>query len=104
MEITVTQKTAEEGVLRVWLRRIPEDSYVVHAFRKADGPEAEPIGQAHLFGRGEGSPAREKAMLLMRLERPRGSAPLRPGEALTLRQEAPGGGYEEIELDVLETE
>ncbi|MBS8226210.1 hypothetical protein [Vannielia litorea] len=104
MDITLTPKAAEEGILRVWLRRIPEESYIVHAFRQDDGPEAEPIGTATIFGRGEGSAAREKAMLMIRLTRARGSRPLKPGEALTLCSEAADGSYEALDLDVIETE
>ena len=64
MEIALTDRAVKEGVLRVWLRRVPEEGGMVHAFTDLS---AAPVASAALYGRGAGSQAKERAMLLFRL-------------------------------------
>lgn len=104
MKITVPRTAAESGTLRVWLRRIPETSHTVHAFRL--GPDGKPnveVGCANVYGRGQGSAATERVMLLFRLRGQDGIDPVVADEELDLRIESPGSdGYIDAELDILE--
>jgi hypothetical protein len=106
MDIAITRAAAEEGVLRIWLRRILEQSNVVYAFRTGQGQDKdEPVGEAAIYGRGIGSAASERAMLMFRLSRARGDAPFREGEILKLKaRNADGDGYDDIDLDLLQVE
>ena len=106
MDIRVTRSAAEEGVLRVWLRRIPDESNVVYAFRTGQGEDKEqPIGEAYIYGRGIGSTASERAMLMFRLNSVRDGAPFREGETLKIKvRNANDDGYDDIDLDLLEVE
>ncbi|SFL24754.1 hypothetical protein SAMN05216302_104712 [Nitrosomonas aestuarii] len=104
MKITVPRAAAESGTLRVWLRRIPEASDTVHAFRL--GPDGKPnveVGRAEVYGRGHGSAATERVMLLFRLRSQDGIVPVVANEVLELLVETPGSeGYADVELDILE--
>ena len=105
MEIKLPETAAREGILRIWLRRIPVESGMILAMRRAEaGEPAQCIGQAGLFGRGEGSPAAENVMLLFRLS-PGDGLPLTAGEPLDLllddQREGPPVG---ISLDILSVE
>ena len=106
MDITITPSAAEKGTLRVWLRRVPDDSNIVYAFRSDEnGEEGEPVGEAYIYGRGKESTASERVMLLFRLNRSEGDAPFRQGEILKLKVLGPDGeGYSDIELDVIQLE
>lgn len=110
MEVELTPAAAEEGVLRVWLRRIPEQSGVVYAFRKSglgtdDTSDKEPAGEAYLYGRGKDSEAREKVMLMFRLRRDQKMGAFRPGEKVDLKvRSLEGEALLDVELDILEIE
>jgi hypothetical protein len=105
MNIRLTRAAAEDGVLRVWLRRIPEESNIVFAFRTSQGEiKGQPVSEAYVYGRGVGSTASERAMLLFRLPPAIGGA-FREGETLNLMvRNADGNGYDDIDLDVLQVE
>lgn len=104
MDITVTPSAADTGTLRVWLRRVPVSSDTVYAFRVAsDGTVGKAIGYANVYGRGPGSTASERFMLLFRITGDgQGEPQLRTGEILRLQVRNPADdGYEDAELDVL---
>ncbi len=103
MQIAVPLSAVERGQLRIWLRRVPEASDTVYAFRLApDGSEQDLIGEASVYGRGKGSSAREKSMLLFRMHPVTEEAPLCVGEHLRLMVKRIGdSSYQDVDLDVL---
>lgn len=103
MDITLPASAAQSGTLRVWLNRIPVSSGTVRVFRVAeDGTTGPEIGRTDVFGRGEGSAATQRSMLLLRLD---AATPLHAGETLRLLADEDGdAGLREAELDVLSIE
>jgi hypothetical protein len=103
MDIGVTKSAADSGVLRVWLRRVPVSSDTVHALRIApDGRDGQVVAEATVFGRGEGSSAAERIMLLFRPAYGQEAVTLKAGETLRLKTQNPqSGAYEDVDLDVL---
>ncbi|MEZ5931538.1 MAG: hypothetical protein R3F54_06230 [Alphaproteobacteria bacterium] len=103
MRINIPPSAAESGTMRVWLRKVPDASNVVHAFRvDRDGTATKEVARAYIYGRGAGSTASERVMLLFRFQPEPGRAPPRAGEELELRAAAPDGrGFVPIELDII---
>jgi len=105
MDIEITPKTARERVLRIWLERVPESSDVVYAFRPDQKPdEDDPVAEAHIFGRGVGSDAMERVMLIFYLGTRDQDDAYVEGDVLRLLIRNEDGGYDDISLDVLEIE
>ena len=104
MKITVTPAAAKSGALRVWLRRIPEASGTIVAFRLGeDGQPTEEVSRTDVYGRGEGSSATQRCMLLFRFRPGDDQPPLEAGESLELRVADPkSDGYRPAELDITE--
>ncbi|KDM91268.1 hypothetical protein [Photobacterium galatheae] len=104
MKVTVSPHAAQEGTLRIWLRRIPVSSQIIYAFRSGHPHNRnEPVSQAFIYGRGEGSSASEHVMLLFRPGE--NIQPFQVGEELTLKvRDEKTGHYQEIELDVTHIE
>lgn len=101
----MTPKTAREKVLRVWLARVPEDSDIFYAFHPDQDPEAdEPLGEAHIYGRGFGSDAMERVMLIFYLKTAEDLPNYTEGETLRLLTRNKDGSFEDTFLDVLEVE
>ena len=100
MDIRLTEASVRERVLRVRLRRIPEESGVLRAYLLGPDAPDQPIGAATLYGRGAGSSARERAMLSFRLLP---DVPLSPGALVEIRLEGVGGEHA-VSFDVLEVE
>lgn len=103
MDITVTKSAADTGILRVWLRRVPVASDTVYAFRiTPDGQDGQVVAEATVFGRGEGSSAKERIMLLFRTAYGQEPVTLETGETLRLKTLNPtDGSYEDADLDLL---
>ena len=106
MRIKITRQAAESGTLRVWLPRIPEKGGIVHACRMSDdGKEFEEVASASLYGRGVGSSAIERAMLLFRLPIGMQSGSIKAGQELELCWEYPEGGeYIPASFEILKIE
>ena len=103
MQVRLSQQAIDEGILRVWLRRIPIEGGMLVAFR-SDGDNSEPVATAALYGRGHGSNAMERTMLLFHLA-PQSDRTLREGDMLTIKIEGQTDSeYADIDLDVLEVE
>ncbi|MDO6582396.1 hypothetical protein Q4491_13710 [Photobacterium sp. 2_MG-2023] len=102
MKITVPSTAARNGILRVWLQRIPVDSQIIYAFRTSpNAADAHPISQAHIYGRGEGSSASEKVMLQFPVNP--ADLPFLAGEVLILKKRSSStGAYEDVQFDVIE--
>lgn len=110
MKITVPPTAARNGILRIWLQRIPVDSQIIYAFRTSPNTvDSHPISQAHIYGRGQGSPAIEKVMLQFPVNT--ADQPFQAGEVLILKKLKPPSDasvntslntYEDIELDIIE--
>ena len=104
-QIRLTPKAVEDGVLRVWLRRIPEEGGEVLAFREGQAHAGvEPLASAFLYGRGPGSTAQERAMLLFRLPREMVGTPLEVGELIELRLDPVADKDLVVHFDVVEVE
>ena len=105
MDVQVTPKTARENVLRVWLSRVPEDSDVFYAFHPSHDPEVDsPLGEAHIYGRGVGSAAMERGMMIFYLKTTEVVPELFEGETLRLLARNKVGGYKDVFLDIVEVE
>lgn len=100
MKITVPPHAARDGALRIWLRRIPVRSQIVYAFRSGKSQDDNhPVSQAVLYGRGEGSSASERVMLLFRPNK--NEPPFQAGEVLTLKvHHTDKDEFQEIDFDV----
>lgn len=104
MDIRATHKSEKEQVLRIWLKRIPVESPTLYLFRKETiGPDHEPIAQALVYGRGEGSSAMERTMVLFRIN-PESDARIMHGEELCVKIQSDDGRYKDIALDILSIE
>ena len=105
LEVRLSDKAIKDGVLRVWLRRIPEVSGILRAFA-VDKPEIEqPVGMATLYGRGISSSAEERTMLYFVLSRDLPTGSLLVGDLIEIKIEGKElGVYEELELDIIEVE
>ena len=106
MDITAAKSAAVSGVLRVWLRRVPVSSDTVHVLRiTPDGRDRRVVAEATVFGRGEGSLAKERIMLLFRSAYGQEPVALKASEILRLKTQNPqNGAYEDVDLDLLLTE
>ncbi|MEM9709859.1 MAG: hypothetical protein AAF871_13845 [Pseudomonadota bacterium] len=105
MDVPVTPKTARENVLRVWLARVPESSGVFYAFHPHQDPEAdEPLGEAHIYGRGAGSDAMERVMLIFHLRTAETMPQYSEGDTLRLLTRNKDGGFEDTALEIVEVE
>lgn len=103
MEVRLTEKSIKDRVLRIWLRRVPKESGILHAYKVEQSQFDKPIGTATLYGRGWGSSAEERTMLYFRLVPGFPELELSVGDVIAIRIEAEDGLHE-IELDVLEVE
>lgn len=105
MQIRLSEKAIKEGVIRVWLRSIPDIGGVLHAFAVEKPHIEKPIGMATLYGRGEGSMAQERTMLYFRLSPELLNEVLEEGDLIEIKIE---GDEEEVfcelELDIVEVE
>ena len=105
LEIRLTEKAIRDGVLRVWLQRIPEAGGVLHAFAVEKPHIHQPVGMATLYGRGKGSSAQERVMLLFRLQNNSADDPLRVGDLIDIRFEDAGDdALQQLELDIIAVE
>ena len=106
MKVKVTAEAAESGTLRVWLQRIPDESGTVHAFRlNADGTATKELATATIYGRGKGSSARERVMLLFRFRIRKGVQAVIAGEEIELCVVSPEGeGYVPAHLEISSVE
>lgn len=105
MDVQVTIRAAREKVLRVWLSRVPMHSNIVYAFRPNQDPEVDkPLGEAHVYGRGSGSDATERVMLIFYLKTDGVSPSYKEGETLRLLTRTEDGSFEDTFLDIVEVE
>lgn len=85
MKVIVPPSAAKEGVLRIWLHRVPDNSDTILAVRNGIGDKfPEVVGRAHIYGRGVGSTASEEYMILFRLPSPDSVGAVQAGEELEL--------------------
>lgn len=103
LEIRLTEKAVKDQVLRIWLRRIPEESGILHAYKVKRTEPDQLVGTTTLYGRGPGSSAQERAMLIFRLAPPSASVRLLVGDLIEVRIEAEDG-LRAVEFDILEIE
>lgn len=99
----LTKKAIQDRILRVWLRRIPEESGILHAYLVGSQTPDEPIGTATLYGRGWGSSANERTMLLFRLVHDTPSVSLTVGDVVSIRFEEEVDG-QPTDYDILQVE
>jgi len=102
MDIVLTETALKEGVLRVWLRRIPDEGGMVHAYAIGNPNLTAPVASAPLYGRGPGSLARERTMLLFRLNLDEVEGHMSAGDVLKLQLEGDVSGA--FQFDVLNVE
>ncbi|WP_299601711.1 hypothetical protein [uncultured Tateyamaria sp.] len=102
MELALTENALKEGVLRVWLRRIPDEGGIVHAYAVNNPNISTPVASATLYGRGSGSTASERTMLVFRLNMDELAGLISVGDALEIRLEGDENGA--FKFDVLEIE
>lgn len=100
MELVLTEHALKEGVLRVWLRRIPDEGGIVHAYAVNNPNISTPVASAPLYGRGAGSEASERTMLMFRLNTDALAGQISAGDTLELRLE--GDESKAFKFDVLE--
>lgn len=105
MDVQVTNRAARENVLRIWLSRAPKHSNIFYAFRPDQDPGVEkPLGEAHVYGRGFGSDAMERVMLIFYLKTSGIVPDYKEGETLKLLTRNKDGSYQDSFLDILEVE
>lgn len=105
MEVRLSEKAINEGILRIWLRRIPIDGGILFAFATKNSDDDEPIGMATLYGRGHGSSARERTMLIFRLSPDKQSGNLAVGDLVEIKIEGlKEGEFRKIDLDIVAVE
>lgn len=105
MEVRLSEKAIRNGVLRIWLRRIPEEGGVLLAYASENSQVDQPIGTATLYGRGPGSEAQERSMLYFRLMQDLPNGTLTVGELIDIRLEGQGDDdLSQIELDIVAVE
>ncbi|GGX41904.1 hypothetical protein GCM10007385_06840 [Tateyamaria omphalii] len=102
MEVTLTENALKEGVLRVWLRRIPDEGGIVHAYAVNNPNSATPVASATLYGRGAGSDASERVMLVFRLNLDDVAGALSAGDVLNIQLEGDDDGT--FQFDILGVE
>ncbi|MEO1108002.1 MAG: hypothetical protein AAFX90_08795 [Pseudomonadota bacterium] len=103
MDVRLTDKAVKDRVLRIWLRRVPEAGGFLQAWHIDANENERQIGSATLYGRGVGSTAQERAMLLFRLPPDTDDLKLSVGDRVQVRIEE-GSGFKELNLDVSEIE
>ncbi len=105
MKVRLSKKAIEDGVLRVWVDRIPEQGGIVYAFTEESLKLNKPIGFASLYGRGPGSSAKQRSMLYFILEPDLLNKELQVDSELILKLSgSEEGEYLDIELNVIEVE
>lgn len=102
MRLALTENALKEGVLRVWLRRIPEEGGNVHAYAVDNPSISTPVASATLYGRGSGSSAKERVMLVFRLNMDELAGLISAGDELEIQLEGDDG--RSFSFDVLEVE
>ena len=105
MQIKLTQKALAEGVLRVWLRKIPEEGGMLYLFASPEGLASDrPVGTASLYGSGPESLASERTMLHFRLTKS-AMDQLAPGDLLDIRiEDGIDGKTRPVDLDITSVE
>lgn len=105
MEVRLSEKAIKDGVLRIWLRRIPEEGGVLLAYASGNLQIDQPVGTATLYGRGSGSAAQERSMLHFRLAQDLLNGALAVGDLIDIRIEGQGDDeLSQIELDIVAVE
>lgn len=104
MQIKITQKALNEGILRVWLRKIPEEGGMLFLVANDGSASDRPVGTASLYGSGPNSQASERTMLHFRLDKSAADQ-LEAGDLLDIRIEGGADGkMRPVDLDITSVE